>query len=151
MHKQTRDHNLIDLNLSLVTKEMCEPCKYNKEEHEATYICNECKEYLCDNCMKYHRAQKQNRSHPQDWQNSSKQSMQNEVAELISSMAWQLSQSNFSEIELIWWLLFCFCARWYLFHNGQPSHGGDRKTFKVMTSTLLKICIHVIIKSNYCT
>ena len=63
MHKQTRDHNVIDLNLSLVTKEMCEPCKYNKEEHEATYICNECKEYLCDNCMKYHRAQKQNRSH----------------------------------------------------------------------------------------
>ena len=22
-----------------------------------------------------------------------------------------------------------------IFHNGQPSHGGDRKTFKVMTST----------------
>jgi hypothetical protein len=24
-----------------------------------------------------------------------------------------------------------------IFHNGQPSHGGDRKIFKVMTSTLL--------------
>jgi len=23
-----------------------------------------------------------------------------------------------------------------LFHNGQPSHGSDRKTFKVMTSTV---------------
>ena len=23
-----------------------------------------------------------------------------------------------------------------IFHNGQPSHGGDRKTFEVMTSTL---------------
>jgi hypothetical protein len=22
-----------------------------------------------------------------------------------------------------------------LFHNGQPSHGGDRKTFEVVTST----------------
>jgi hypothetical protein len=22
-----------------------------------------------------------------------------------------------------------------IFHNGQPSHGGDRKTFKVKTST----------------
>ena len=25
-----------------------------------------------------------------------------------------------------------------IFHNGQPRHGGDRKTFEVMTSTLLK-------------
>jgi len=25
-----------------------------------------------------------------------------------------------------------------IFHNGQPSHGGDRKIFKVMTSTLPK-------------
>ena len=25
-----------------------------------------------------------------------------------------------------------------IFHNGQPSHGGDRKTFEVMTSTLPK-------------
>ena len=25
-----------------------------------------------------------------------------------------------------------------LFHNGQPSHGGDRKIFEVMTSTLPK-------------
>jgi hypothetical protein len=25
-----------------------------------------------------------------------------------------------------------------LFHNGEPSHGGDRKMFKVMTSTLPK-------------
>ena len=25
-----------------------------------------------------------------------------------------------------------------IFHNGQPSHGGDRKIFEVMTSTLLK-------------
>jgi hypothetical protein len=24
-----------------------------------------------------------------------------------------------------------------IFHNGQPSHGGDRKIFEVMTSTLL--------------
>jgi hypothetical protein len=24
-----------------------------------------------------------------------------------------------------------------IFHNGQPSHGGDRKTFEVITSTLL--------------
>ena len=24
------------------------------------------------------------------------------------------------------------------FHNGQPSHGGDRKIFEVMTSTLPK-------------
>ena len=23
----------------------------------------------------------------------------------------------------------------HIFHNGQPSHGGDRKTFEVMTST----------------
>jgi hypothetical protein len=23
-----------------------------------------------------------------------------------------------------------------IFHNGQPSHGGDRKTFEVMTSIL---------------
>jgi len=23
-----------------------------------------------------------------------------------------------------------------IFHNGQPSHGGDRKIFEVMTSTL---------------
>jgi len=22
-----------------------------------------------------------------------------------------------------------------IFHNGQPSHGGDRETFEVMTST----------------
>jgi len=22
-----------------------------------------------------------------------------------------------------------------IFHNGQPSHGGDRKTFEVITST----------------
>jgi len=22
-----------------------------------------------------------------------------------------------------------------IFHNGEPSHGGDRKTFEVMTST----------------
>jgi hypothetical protein len=22
-----------------------------------------------------------------------------------------------------------------IFHNGQPSHGGDRKAFEVMTST----------------
>jgi hypothetical protein len=25
-----------------------------------------------------------------------------------------------------------------IFHNGQPSHGGDRKIFEVMTSTLPK-------------
>ena len=25
-----------------------------------------------------------------------------------------------------------------IFHNGQPSHGGDRKTFEVMTSTYLR-------------
>ena len=25
-----------------------------------------------------------------------------------------------------------------IFHNGQPSHGGDRKFFEVMTSTLPK-------------
>jgi hypothetical protein len=25
-----------------------------------------------------------------------------------------------------------------IFHNGEPSHGGDRKMFKVMTSTLPK-------------
>ena len=25
-----------------------------------------------------------------------------------------------------------------IFHNGQPSHGGDRKMFEVMTSTLAK-------------
>ena len=25
----------------------------------------------------------------------------------------------------------------WIFHNGQPSHGGDRKTFEVMTSTEL--------------
>ena len=25
-----------------------------------------------------------------------------------------------------------------IFHNGQPSHGGDRKAFEVMTSTLPK-------------
>jgi hypothetical protein len=24
-----------------------------------------------------------------------------------------------------------------VFHNGQPSHGGDQKTFEVMTSTLI--------------
>jgi len=24
-----------------------------------------------------------------------------------------------------------------IFHNGQPSHGGDRKSFEVMTSSLL--------------
>jgi hypothetical protein len=24
-----------------------------------------------------------------------------------------------------------------IFHNGQPSHGGDRKMFEVMTSSLL--------------
>ena len=28
-----------------------------------------------------------------------------------------------------------FCDTYTVFHNGQPSHGGDRKTFKVMTST----------------
>jgi hypothetical protein len=26
----------------------------------------------------------------------------------------------------------------HIFHKGQPSHGGDRKTFEVMTSTLLR-------------
>jgi len=26
----------------------------------------------------------------------------------------------------------------HIFHNGQPSHGGDRKIFEVMTSTLPK-------------
>jgi hypothetical protein len=26
----------------------------------------------------------------------------------------------------------------HIFHNGQPSHGGDRKMFEVMTSTLPK-------------
>jgi hypothetical protein len=25
-----------------------------------------------------------------------------------------------------------------IFHSGQPSHGGDRKTFEVMTSTLVE-------------
>ena len=25
-----------------------------------------------------------------------------------------------------------------IFHNGQPNHGGDRKIFEVMTSTLPK-------------
>ena len=25
-----------------------------------------------------------------------------------------------------------------IFHSGQPSHGGDRKTFEVMTSTYLR-------------
>jgi hypothetical protein len=25
-----------------------------------------------------------------------------------------------------------------IFHNSQPSHGGDRKSFEVMTSTLPK-------------
>jgi hypothetical protein len=25
-----------------------------------------------------------------------------------------------------------------IFHNGQPSHGGDRKLFEVMTSTLTR-------------
>jgi hypothetical protein len=24
---------------------------------------------------------------------------------------------------------------WHIFHNGQPSHGGDRTTFEMMTST----------------
>ena len=26
----------------------------------------------------------------------------------------------------------------HIFHNGQPSHGGDRRIFEVMTSTLPK-------------
>jgi hypothetical protein len=26
----------------------------------------------------------------------------------------------------------------HIFHNGQPSHGGDRTIFEVMTSTLPK-------------
>jgi hypothetical protein len=26
----------------------------------------------------------------------------------------------------------------HVFHNGQPSHGGDRSIFDVMTSTMLK-------------
>jgi len=26
----------------------------------------------------------------------------------------------------------------HIFHNGQPIHGGDRKSFEVMTSTLPK-------------
>jgi hypothetical protein len=26
-----------------------------------------------------------------------------------------------------------------IFHNGQPSHGDDRKTFEVMTSTCRKL------------
>jgi len=26
----------------------------------------------------------------------------------------------------------------HIFHNGQPNHGGDRKIFEVMTSTLPK-------------
>jgi len=31
-----------------------------------------------------------------------------------------------------------------IFHNGQPSHGGDRKIFEVMTSTLPKGSLGVV-------
>jgi hypothetical protein len=29
----------------------------------------------------------------------------------------------------------------HIFHNGQPSRGGDRKTFEVMTSTYEVFCL----------
>jgi hypothetical protein len=32
-----------------------------------------------------------------------------------------------------WNIAISFVTR--IFHNSQPSHGGDRKTFEVMTST----------------
>jgi hypothetical protein len=32
-----------------------------------------------------------------------------------------------------------FVTHTCIFHNSQPSHGGDRKTFEVMTSTIV-IC-----------
>jgi hypothetical protein len=35
-------------------------------------------------------------------------------------------------------LLIIVCPFVLIFHNGQPSHGGDRKIFEVMTSTLPK-------------
>ena len=31
-----------------------------------------------------------------------------------------------------------------IFHNGQPSHGGDRNIFEVMTSTLPKIVLQLL-------
>ena len=35
-----------------------------------------------------------------------------------------------------------------IFHNGQPIHGGDRKTFEVMTSTYLRGIISLILVSS---
>ena len=35
---------------------------------------------------------------------------------------------------LQWNISLVICVR-QMFHSGQPSHGGDRKTFEVMTST----------------
>jgi hypothetical protein len=33
----------------------------------------------------------------------------------------------------------------HLFHNGQPSHGGDRKFSEVMTSTFLKGILGLVV------
>jgi hypothetical protein len=58
---------------------------------------------------------------------------------IIYSVLW----GNFLKSENCW-VGFTTCGTYswsfvtQIFHNGQPSHGGDRKIFEVMTSTLPK-------------
>ena len=52
------------------------------------------------------------------------------VTNLVWSREWGKDREVFTTSGTYPWSL------WQIFLNGQPSHGGDRKIFEVMTSTL---------------
>jgi hypothetical protein len=57
----------------------------------------------------------------------------NLVTNPVISREWGKNREVFTTIGIYPW---SFVTQ--IFHNGQPSHGGDRKIFEVMTSTLPK-------------
>lgn len=57
-------HDMVDVNSMSSSVEMCEPCKYNVKETQATHKCEMCDEYLCVKCKDVHLSLKKNRKHP---------------------------------------------------------------------------------------
>ncbi|XP_071148474.1 uncharacterized protein [Mytilus edulis] len=62
--KNFSQHDIVNVNNITMSVDMCEPCKYDKKERQATHKCEECDEYLCGECKTIHLSQKMNRNHP---------------------------------------------------------------------------------------
>ncbi|XP_048741625.1 E3 ubiquitin-protein ligase Midline-1-like [Ostrea edulis] len=57
------DEMLMKFIEELDGEKLCEPCKLDNEENEATDFCSECNEAMCETCTKYHRKLVVSRDH----------------------------------------------------------------------------------------